>query len=145
MSARGFTLLELIVVLAITAMAIALVGPALGTGASGSELRAAARDLAAGLRVTRGEAIRRQRETALELDVETRRYRIGGDPRVYPLPEKLDIKLVTAEAEITGEHTGAIRFYPDGSSTGGRITLAAGERHYDVDVHWLTGRVSILD
>ena len=28
---------------------------------------------------------------------------------------------------------------------GGRITLASGERKYEVDVDWLTGRVAILD
>ena len=38
-----------------------------------------------------------------------------------------------------------IRFYSDGSSTGGRITVASGERKYLVDVDWLTGRVSIGD
>jgi general secretion pathway protein H len=38
-----------------------------------------------------------------------------------------------------------VRFFPDGGSNGGRITLAAGDRKYDVDVDWLTGRVAILE
>ena len=40
---------------------------------------------------------------------------------------------------------GSIRFYPDGGSNGGRITVASGARKFDVDVDWLTGRVAILD
>ena len=40
---------------------------------------------------------------------------------------------------------GSIRFYPDGGSNGGRITVASGERKFEVDVDWLTGRVAILD
>lgn len=131
--------------LVIAVTGLALIGPAFGTGVSTSELRAAARDLAAGLRVTRGEAIRTQRETTLEIDVEAKDYRTGDGERRYALPERLDVKLVTAEVEIIDEHRGAIRFYPDGSSTGGRITLSAGERRHVVDVHWLTGRVTILD
>ncbi len=39
----------------------------------------------------------------------------------------------------------SIRFYPDGSSTGGRNTGSSGEGKYLVDVDWLTGRVSIAD
>jgi general secretion pathway protein H len=55
------------------------------------------------------------------------------------------MKLFTAQSDIVDEHVGAIRFYPDGGSTGGRVTLSAGERKFDVDVDWLTGRVAILD
>ena len=43
------------------------------------------------------------------------------------------------------DKTGAIRFFPDGGSDGGRVTIAAGERKYEVDIDWLTGRVAILD
>jgi general secretion pathway protein H len=46
---------------------------------------------------------------------------------------------------VTSERRGAIRFYPDGSSTGGRITVTFGRTQYLVDVDWLTGRVSITD
>ena len=46
---------------------------------------------------------------------------------------------------MSSDKRGAIRFYPDGSSTGGRITVSSGERKFLVDVDWLTGRVSIED
>ena len=61
------------------------------------------------------------------------------------LPRGLELKLFTAQAEVSSESRGAIRFYPDGSSTGGRITVASGERKLLVDIDWLTGRVSIAD
>jgi general secretion pathway protein H len=67
----------------------------------------------------------------------------AAKPRV--LPERLELKLYTAQSEVRDERHGAIRFYPDGSSTGGRVTLAAGERKLLVDVDWLTGRVSIKE
>jgi len=49
------------------------------------------------------------------------------------------------QKDLVDEKTGSIRFFPDGGSNGGRITLAAGERKFEVDVDWLTGRVAILD
>ncbi|PIV82132.1 type II secretion system protein GspH, partial [bacterium CG17_big_fil_post_rev_8_21_14_2_50_64_8] len=63
----------------------------------------------------------------------------------YRLPEKIEVALFTAQSELMDAKTGAIRFYPDGSSTGGRVTLSRGERKYRVDVDWMTGRVKILD
>ena len=61
------------------------------------------------------------------------------------LVARLELKLYTAQSEIVDDRRGAIRFYPDGSSTGGRVTVAAGERRLLVDVDWLTGRVSIKE
>ena len=36
-----------------------------------------------------------------------------------------------------------IRFFPDGSATGGRVRLARDNRQYVVVVDWLTGSVSL--
>ena len=60
-------------------------------------------------------------------------------------PPKLSIALLTVNGEKSGATTGDIRFNPDGSSTGGRITLADGSRRVAVGVDWLTGRVSVAD
>jgi len=144
-AARGFTLLELLVVLVIAAAGYALVVRFTSGGVSGAQLRSAARTVAAGLREARGAAIARQESTALVLDLEGRSMEVGGGGRPRELPRRLDMKLYTAQSEIVDEKRGAIRFYPDGSSTGGRVTLASGERRLLVDVDWLTGRVSIKE
>jgi general secretion pathway protein H len=142
---RGFSLLELLVVLTLMGLLYALVPPLFATGASGAELKAAARQVAAGLRKTRGHAIVTKQEALLTVDVEHRTFQLSGDTRVYALPGKAEVSVYTAQSEVAEETTGSIRFYPDGSSTGGRITVASGERRYRVDVDWLTGRVVILD
>ncbi len=59
--------------------------------------------------------------------------------------ERLELKLFTAQSDLVNDKIGAIRFFADGGSNGGRVTIAAGERKYEVDVDWLTGRVAILD
>lgn len=143
--ARGFTLLELLVVLVLAAAAYALVVRFSSGGVSGAQLKSAARAVAAGLRDARGAAIARQQSTALVLDLENRSMAVGESGRARELPRRLDLKLYTAQSEIVDEKRGAIRFYPDGSSTGGRVTLASGERTLLVDVDWLTGRVRIKE
>lgn len=141
----GFTLVELLVVMVIMALAYSLAAPMVSTGVAGTELKAAARKLAAGLHKARSEAIAQRRETLLTVDVENRKFQIGGDTRVYQLPSSIGIKLFTAQSELVNESTGSIRFFSDGGSTGGRISLAARDRIYEVDVNWLTGQIAILE
>ena len=52
---------------------------------------------------------------------------------------------LTGRSELRSENVGAITFFPDGSSTGGQVTLSAGNRAFKVDVLWITGKVTILD
>jgi len=141
----GMTLLELLIVLSIMALIAAMVVPMFNGRVSNTELKSAAREVAAGLRFARSDAVATRHETRVVLDLEQRTFRIDRDARVHKLPKEVDLKLFTAQSDIVDGKTGAIRFFPDGGSNGGRVTIAAGERKYEVDVDWLTGRVAILD
>ena len=99
--------------------------------------------MASALRFTRSQAISNIREAEFFLDVERHRYRVTGRAKAYQVPQQIHLKLLTAESEITGEKQGIIRFFPDGSSTGGRVTLEVGQRKRLVDVNWLTGHIVI--
>lgn len=143
-STTGFTLIELLAVLFILALVAAVVVPSLGSGAS-VELKSAARGLAAGLRQTRNRALNDNRSAVLALDVAKHEYQLPGDRRVRKLPERIDIVLFTARSEQLGKDRAGIRFFPDGSSTGGRITLSIDGMRYLVDVDWLTGKVSVIE
>jgi len=142
---HGVTLLELLIVLMLMALIAGIAIPMFGGGVSSSDLKSAAREVAAGLRFARDQAIAQRAESRLELNLQGRTFRVPPDPRTHRLPERLDLKLYTAQRDLVDEKIGAIRFFPDGGSNGGRVTLASGERKYDVDVDWLTGRVSILE
>ena len=145
MRQAGVTLLELLIVIALMGIVAALVVPMFGGPVSTSELRATARQLAAGLRLARSEAVSERRETFLVVDVAGKRFKVDREAREHALPSKVDLKLFTAQNDLVSENVGAIRFYPDGGSNGGRITVAAGARKFNVDVDWLTGRVAIND
>lgn len=146
---RGFTLVEMLVVMAILALVLAVVPPLFSTSLSSATLKAASRDLASGLRSARSEAITLNKEVRFRLDLAAHSFSIGDAKAAVSLPSDVDIVIFTAlsetESETQGDRAGAIRFFADGSSTGGGITLSAEDRKYVVLVDWLTGRVSIVD
>lgn len=142
--ARGFSLIELVVVLAVMGFVLVLIVGYRAPWSSGLSLEGTAAELASNLRLARSQAIAENRPVALALDLAGHRYRVGSDPE-RPLPPKLSIGLLTVTGERRSATAGDIRFNPDGSSTGGRITLAAGGRHVAVGVDWLTGRVTVAD
>ena len=140
----GFTLLELMAVLVIAGLIYAVLLASPFGRASAGDLKAAARTLASGLRQAQAVAITTRRDALLTVDVESREFRVG-DLAPHHVSDQVDLKLYTAQQEVSSQRVGAIRFYPDGSSSGGRITVSSGERKYLVDVDWITGRVSIND
>lgn len=142
---QGFTLLELLVVLLIMGLMLTLAPPVFERVMPGVGLKSAAREIAGGLREARGVAIRDNRDIALIVDTEKKAFSLAGDPRVHELDPDLAVRLTTAASERTGETAAGIRFFPDGTSTGGRVSLSRNERTYHVVVDWLTGRIEIVE
>jgi general secretion pathway protein H len=140
----GFTLIEVIVTLAILGLALVLVAGYKPPWSSGLGLKGTASELASGLRLARSEAITSNRPVAFDLDVTGHIYRVGAGAK-RRLPANISIELLTISGETRVPNVGDIRFNPDGSSTGGRIALADGTRRVAVGVDWLTGRVSVAD
>jgi len=141
----GFTLVELIVVLAIGGLLLALTPPLITAALPGVELKAGARRAAGALRQTREIAIAQGIEATWLLNIETGQYRVEGQGRQGALPDGIKIELVTAQDELRSERLGGIRFFPDGSSSGGRLILKRGEGGLQVGVNWLTGRILVAD
>ena len=142
---RGFTLLELLVVLALAASLMAIVPPLISNSVPGVELKATARKLASGLRYARNHSVATRKQSLLTLDLKARKFMVSGRKRSYVIPEDVEVELFAAAVEMESDTRGSIRFFPTGGSTGGRITLSVGERKYEVDVDWLTGKVRILE
>lgn len=138
----GFTLLEVLVVFALLGMALLVVGPALKRG-FGSPAQELGRELLVNLRKARTEAVLERRSVALWIDLDERRFFVegGGGGK---LPETLQVDAAVAASE-SGRQRAGVRFYPDGSSSGGSIELRHDNERVVVDIDWLTGRVSLRD
>ena len=139
---RGFTLVELMVVMVIIALVMGLVATSMSRSISGAEARSASRKLVASLRYTRARAIIDKSEQVFQVNTEDRSYQAPGRKQVT-LPEGVDVTITTARSELTSEAVAGIRFFPDGGSTGGHIELTVNDREYRVNVAWLTGETRL--
>ena len=141
--AKGFTLVELLVVLAIMALVVTLLAPMLRIGRSGADLRSASSEMLAAMRTARSLAIAQNRPTAILLDPVYGRY---GEPRRYHLLPAGMTMSWRALWPVAGQNDlGAIYFFPDGSASGGEIDLKAGNAVRALVVDWFSGLASLHD
>jgi general secretion pathway protein H len=144
-NAQGFTLLELIIVLLISVLGFAVIGSNISSGNQTTRLQAAARDIASALRYAHGQALMSRQPVSVAIHLAENSYRISHRDKIYHLDERIEISLTVAEEEFAEDQEGSIRFFADGSSTGGRITLEWGTQLRRIDVNWMTGAVAIAD
>lgn len=139
----GFTLIEVIVVLAVLGLITMLILPMMSGTQSKAEIQASARELAAGLRTTRNLAMMHGHAEAFVVDTGTGVFRAGAATAPHRVAGGVHLLLVTTTQDQIDDKVGTIRFFADGSSSGGGVRLAKGKNQDIVLVDWLTGRVSI--
>ena len=142
MRARGFSLLEMLLVLAIIAFAGLLAASAMTGGFDGIRLRSASSEIAAQLRFTRAQALATGKRQDFSIDPRAHAW-AAPKQRHGKLPKQLGIEFYGAREVQPAPGVGGIAFFPDGASTGGRIRLRAKGAVRDIDVAWLTGEVKV--
>jgi len=140
---KGFTLIELLIVLVIMALASAVAIPNIGSGNQIAALNAAAREIASALRFARGYALTHRQESRFLFDLDANSYQVTGRDKTYYISKELAVTLDVAESQLVSERRGGVRFFPDGSATGGRITLEIAQAKRQLDINWLTGQVDL--
>jgi general secretion pathway protein H len=140
----GFTLLEIICVLAIIVMLAAIALPAFPRETSKAMLEAYALETAALLKADRNAAIRRGAAVATDLSAISRTIHSGATGRVLQLPQDVGFNAVLASQCDRHAAGLAIEFLPSGMSCGGTIFLSRLGTTLEVRVAWLTGGVEIV-
>lgn len=138
---RGFSLVELLVVLAILGVVIAVTVPASARFYESMQVRQAARTTLAILVAAREKAISSGRAQDVMVRPATRR--LWSADRELEVPSSLRVE-VHGAAELNHADVGVIRFYPEGGASGGGIDLRrTGGGGTSISVDWLVGRVSM--
>ncbi len=142
---RGFTMIELAVVLFIMVLAFGAVGISISSGNDATTIKTAARDMISALRYARGQALMLGEETTVTIDFGDNTYYISTRDKVYQIPQNIQVRLVTAESEYSQDGRASVRFFGDGSSTGGRLTMELDQWVWRIEINWLTGLIDLTD
>jgi general secretion pathway protein H len=137
----GFTLAELLVVMAILAMVSGLAMPLLARQFRAGEMQQAASQIAAILREARILAIGQNRRVMVEFNSATGTISLDGKAGRGQIPASLAATIVSARALRPGD-TSQFFFLPDGGASGGSITLRGENEAMVINVNWVTGQVS---
>ncbi|MCK0509363.1 GspH/FimT family pseudopilin [Aromatoleum anaerobium] len=140
--AGGFTLVELIVAFAVATLIMAATPLAVMKVRDAVQYRSTVRNVMSELRLARNQSVLSGRPVAFEVNVGTRQFGTGSTGR--PIPEGLGFDAVVAANEISTDGGARIRFFPDGSSTGGSVMIFRQPQGDGVRlrVDWLLGRVT---
>lgn len=140
----GFTLIEMVCVLAIIAMLAAIILPSIPHTTTRTRLESYAVATAALLKADRSAALRRHVQIATLVDAEARAIRSGATGRIVRLPNDVTMNAALASRCADRSAGRSIDFFPSGMSCGGTIALARPGMAYEIRVNWLTGGVDIV-
>ena len=143
-SERGFTLLEMVGVLALIAMMAAVLLPFIPHHTSRSRLQAYALQAAALLKADHNAAIRRGVDIATLIDAGGRSIRSGATSDMIRIPDDVRFEALLPQTCNRHQVLSTISFFASGMSCGGAIALTRLDAGYEIRVNWLTGRIEIV-
>lgn len=140
----GFTMVELLVALVIVSLAMGMVTVNWRQSLDSVRLKSGAQTLLSALMRARNAALVGGKETALRLDVREHSVSLSGEhPWSYRGFEGLGLEWKEARTAWEPRLAATVRFFPDGSSSGGAIRLRRGRHTATIEIDWLTGRAAL--
>jgi general secretion pathway protein H len=140
----GFTLLEVVCVLAITAMLAAIVLPEIPRATSLPQINGYAVETAALLNGDHAAAQRQHREIATIVDAPARAIQSGASNVILRFPSDITVQALLASRCNNRQAGATIRYLPSGLSCGGVIALTRMGAGFQVRVNWLTGVAEVV-
>lgn len=140
-ASAGFTLIEMLVVIAIMGAMLAMGEPLLEKFVPGAKVRQAASDIASELRRAHSDALAKEQE--IDLELADRSYGRSGEKERHFLPPAVSFGEISVPSDNRNQELTEFRFFPDGSASTGQITVQSENHKTKIAVNWLTGRVSV--
>ena len=139
----GFTIIELIVVLIIVLLGMTVVGANFSKVSPALQLKTVGGEIVSALRVARTQAISTQQAVSVRFNLYENTYQVQGQ-QTLKLPEDLTLSLVILRKNYAGNEIASIIFYQDGSSSGAKLLLELANHKKQIEVNWLTGKITRL-
>ena len=141
---EGFTLLEMVCIVAIIAMLAAVLLPNVPRNTSRPRLEAFAIEKASLLKADRTAAIRHRVLIATQIDAGARSLRSGSTGHILRIPDDVAVEAILPNRCNDRPAFSTISFFPTGMSCGGTVTLTRLSASYEIRVNWLTGGIEIV-
>ena len=141
---EGFTLLEMVCILAVIAMVTAVVLPNISRNTSRPRLEAYAVETASLLKADRTAAIRHRSQVVTQVDAIARTLRSGSTGQILQVPDDVVFDAILPSRCNDRPAFSTISFFPTGISCGGTVMLSRLGTSYEIRVNWLTGGVEIV-
>lgn len=137
---RGFSLLELLLVITVAGLIAAVAIPSLPGALESARLRGSAGEVRATLTLARTLAVSEARNRSVAFDLDRGEYGIDGDARKRLLPEGIRLAALRPGGSAEEQGVVRVRFYPDGSADGAEVTISSsGGGRMRIRVDPLTG------
>jgi general secretion pathway protein H len=140
----GFTLLEMVCVVAMVALIAAVLLPHVPRGTSRQRLEAYAIDTASLLHADRNAAVRGHTQVVTQVDATNRSVRSGSNGRIVRMADDVMVEAILAQRCNERPAFSTISFFASGMSCGGTIVLTRPSMTYEIRVNWLTGGIEIV-
>lgn len=140
----GFTLIEMVCVMAIIGLLAAVIMPGFPRQTSRSRLEAYAMEAASVLKADRNAAISRRVEVTTTVDAGSRSIRSGATGAAVRVPDDVRFDALLPENCDNRPVFASVSFFASGMSCGGVITLSRLDTGFEIRVNWLTGKIEIV-
>jgi len=131
MNNRGFSLIELIVVMVMLGILLAIAAPSMFSWRESAKVKEVAQDILGGLRQARSLAVTNNQNITASLDLTNHRLSYNGIVREFPT----DIA-IAADNDISLENTGSIVtiFAPQGSCSSTMFVRINGDQDLEIKI-----------
>lgn len=137
----GFTLVEMLVTMALLGLALAISIPYVAKSGQGQMLDATAAQLASLFRSAQTQSYVSNLMVDVTFDRDKRTWTIARGAAPLRFDDSIKVTALTI-AEAVSEKRVSYRFFPEGGNSGGRVLLEANSAATEISLHWLTGAVS---